>query len=157
MLVAKRNDGKSIEILVHDALFEHQTTRKSGFIRLYDATSSGGRGHAQKGDFLWLLDKAVLIECKSSEIGADLMTLVKGSKTSRDQVARHRLWHVSGHPSIYIHADLITREVKVYCGKSVVERMADKQATLKLVGVGGMSNLSKLLKDTEDYLTGEDK
>lgn len=152
--MAKQNNGKTLEQAVHSALLEHQTHHKSGFIRFHDATSSGGRGHAQKGDFLWLLSKAVLIECKSTETGADLITLVKKSKTSREQVARHRLWHVSGHPSIYIHADLITREVKAYCGESVVDKVQDSRKTLKLVGVSGLSSVEQLLTDIQCYLDG---
>jgi hypothetical protein len=148
--MAKRNDGKELEGKLHDALLKHQEQSKTNFVRLHDATSSGGRGFAQPGDFIWLVpNMGVLIECKSSDVGADLLQLIKSSKKSRDQVPRHRLWHIAQHPSVYVHANLMIREVKAYCGKSVCDALTNKtnNRQLRLLGVRGMSDLGGLLDD----------
>lgn len=127
-----KNDGKALENAVREALKAHQETNQSFFYRFYDTTSARGNFLPESpGDFMWLLPEgAVLVECKSTEKGADILTMIKGSKTSKAQIPRHRIWHRTGHPSIYIWADLVTREVAIYDGVSVVQAHLNKDKEL---------------------------
>lgn len=152
--MAKNNDGKELEVKLQDALKRHQAEHKTNFVRFYDATSSGGRGHAQAGDYLWMIPgQGVLIECKSSEVGTDLLTLIRSSKTSRAQIARHHIWHIAQHPSVYFYLDLVTREVQAYCGKSVVlAANSGKKDQLTLISVGGLNTLDRILNEVADHI-----
>ena len=120
-----RNDGKKLELAVQEALRFHQTASKLHFFRMYDATSSGGRGHAQDGDFVWLLpNKAMLIECKSTETSKDLLALIKSNSKNKQQLMRHKLWHLSGHSSLYVYGNLLSQQVATYTGESVMEMVS---------------------------------
>jgi hypothetical protein len=147
-LRAKRNDGKELESRLSAALLQHQTTHKSTYLRFYDAVSSGGRGHAQSGDFLWAMPaNAVLIECKSSETGADIISLIKSSKTSKSQLPKHRLWHIAGNLSLYVYANIITREVCFYDGISVLVAVkSGNREDLKILGVCTLTSIFYLLE-----------
>lgn len=158
--MAKRNDGKDLENKLNEALVEHQAKFKSHFFRLYDATSSGGgRGHRQDGDFIWLAPAdTVLLECKSTEVRTPLLQLLKGSKTSKNQIAKHSLWHIAGRKTVYVYADLITQEVIAYCGYSVlaaVRAPARKPVALVTIGARSLRSIGSLLLDIETYLKGE--
>lgn len=150
-----KNDGKELEAAVQAAFKRHQETHKTNFVRFYDATSSGGRGHSQAGDFLWMLPaNGVLVECKSSETGADLLALIRSSKTSRAQIARHKIWHLAQHSSVYFYLDLVTRTVQAYCGKSVVVAARNnKQDQLQLISVGGLTSMDRILTEVAAYFT----
>jgi len=150
-----RNDGKYLEGLVQDALKEHHLYQKSQYLRMYDQTSTGGRGFSQPGDFLWFIPgQAVLIECKSTAVAKPLLSLIRSSKNSKDQVPRHRLHHIAGHLSVYIHGDLLNKTVSVYDGRKIVEaidkKLKDVEAFLirDLPDVGGL--LPGILKYTQE-------
>lgn len=139
------NNGKDLEQRLQSALFAYQETHNSHYFRLYDATSSGGKGHRNPGDFVWLVTKAVLIECKSTENGTCLLESIRRSKNSRQQTARHELWHRSGHPSIYVFADILARIVTVYDGKSVLTALNKKTETPKLLATSGLYTIDTIL------------
>lgn len=149
-----KNDGKELERLVSKELSAHKSANNSHFIRFYDATSSGGgAGHRNAGDFQWLLPgAAVLIECKSTVRGdMDFYKLMMLSKKNIGQMARHRLWHRAGHPSIYIYADIVGGVVIVYGGCSVVAAIDNKDPfMLSILAVKGLNSLEGLFNEISD-------
>lgn len=146
-MARKKNDGKELENVLQAALTRHAEKYRTTFGRFYDATSSGGKGHTQSGDFFWLLKQSVLIECKSTDIGIDIVSLIRSSKTSRAQVARHRVWHLAGHPSVYFYLDTDTREVRAYDGRSIVAAVPDKRIDLLvLLAVSSVTRIDLLLE-----------
>lgn len=149
------NDGKELEGVTRDALKAHQKRHRSNFLRLYDSTTAKGAAMPpQPGDFVWLLpNAAVLIECKSTEKGTPILQLVKGSKTSRDQVPRHKVWHLSGHPSVYLWGDLTTRVLVAYLGASVVQAYEyNNKDYLKVVARGSFPSASSLVEQISDVI-----
>ena len=142
------NDGKLLESAVYAALFNHQHKHKSHFVRFFDQTSFGGRGHRLPGDFLWLLpNKAVLIECKSTVGAKNLVQLIKSTKKSVDQLPRHTLWHIAKHPSLYIYYSAEAAKVSAYCGESVIRAVRAKNFTLLVeLGCSGLRGVPQLLE-----------
>jgi hypothetical protein len=130
------NDGKWLEHKVQADLIKHKANHKSFFYRFYDTTSARGSFlPPSPGDFLWNYKSvSTLIECKSTATGKDLWQLINSSKTSKLQIPRHRMWHLSGCPSIYVWGNVETGEIKVYCGESVVEAFMSKDKT-KMKGI----------------------
>lgn len=153
-----RNDGKLLEDRVHEALRGYQADYPSHFIRFYDQTSSGGRGHRNAGDFLWLLPNvpAVLIECKSSAIGTPLVHMIKGSQVSRQQINRHRLWVRSGHIGIYVYANLLTEEVTVFASLDLLTEIDKRKPNpIKPLASGGLKNMESIFSDlAQDWVGG---
>lgn len=148
------NSGKKLEAAVQEALRLHQVQFKSHFFRLYDATSSGGRGHTQAGDFVWLARaEALLIECKSTETGKDLLQLVSSSKKNREQLPRHKVWNLSGHKSLYIYGNLLSQQTAIYWGLDVIAGVQNKHAILPVV-FGEFSNLPNQIKCVYAHLEG---
>lgn len=144
-----RNSGKLLEEKVAEVLRLHQAQQSSYFIRLYDATSSGGRGFKQPGDFIWLLpDKAVLIECKSTDTNLSFLELLK-SKTSKQQIPKHKIWQMSGHPSIYIYLNKLTQDVQVFDAVQVFNNFQDtkEKKDLNLIASGTLRFLDRILSD----------
>jgi len=150
-----RNDGKALEEATRRALQHHHLCAKSNFMRLYDATSSGGRGHAQGADFIWTIPNpkaAVLIECKSSAIGTSLLTLIRASKRGKEQVNKHRLHHISGHPSMYIYGNLLNDEVQIFDGKEVALAITTRQRGISPITTADMRSISASLNRVVEYL-----
>ena len=144
-----RNSGKLLEVKVSEALRKHQEQQGSHFIRLYDATSSGGRGYKQVGDFIWLLpDKAVLIECKSTDTGLSFSEILK-SKTSKEQIPHHKLWQMSGHPSIYIYLNQPTQDVQIFDAAQVFSIFSNTatKPVLNFMSSGTLRFLDRILSD----------
>lgn len=153
-----RNDGKLLEDKVHEVLRVYQESRPSHFIRFYDQTSSGGRGHRNAGDFLWLLPKvpAVLIECKSSAVGTPLINMVKGSQVSRQQLNRHRLWLRAGHIGIYVYADLMTKEVTVFASSDLLlETDKRKPNPIQPLASGDLNSMESIFLNLARFWVGE--
>jgi hypothetical protein len=151
-MVTTNNSGKKLELAVQEALRVHQGQFKSHFFRLYDATSSGGRGHTQAGDFVWLTcTEALLIECKSTETGKDLFQLVSSSKKNREQLPRHKVWNLSGHKSLYIYGNLLSQQTAIYWGMDVITCIQNKQ-TLTPVVFGEFRDLPKQIGCVYTYL-----
>lgn len=111
-----QNDGKYLEERWQEALQEFATGNPSYTLRLYDAHAARGMLPAQPGDFIWTMPgAAVLVECKSTEKGEPLKKLL-----DKQQIAKHRLWHRAGHPSLFVYGDLTTMESHLYDGRDVV-------------------------------------
>lgn len=158
--MAKRrsNDGKILEGKVRDALVAYVESSPALFHRFYDTTCAGSYLPAQPGDFMLLVPAradasaaAILLECKSTDAGCALMGMLTGDVAKR-QIAKHRLWHRAGHPSLYIWLDLGTNEVEIYCGRQVVAEFLDKTKGVWPAVAGDVSNLLGLLKDAVGVL-----
>lgn len=153
MVKPSRNDGKELERITQEALKQHHLKHKSNFYRLYDQTSTGGRGFASPGDFWWTVPGfAFLIECKSTTVCTPLLRLIRSSATSMKQVPRHKLHHISGHPSVYLYADLLNNEVIAYDGVSVVDAINNKHKKLTTISKSTMSEVGGLLNDIINYI-----
>ncbi len=148
-----RNDGKRLEQTIQAALQQHHLHNRSNFVRLYDQTSTGGRGFALPGDFYWFVPgNAILIECKSTAICKPLLSLVRSSKHSKDQIPRHRLHHLSGHPSVYLYGDLLNDEITAYDGESVVAAVNEKKKDLVIISKADMSSTGGLLDNIIQHI-----
>lgn len=119
-----KNAGKFFENKVSQVFREWCVQNHGFFYKFPDTYMARNVLSTQPGDFLWLIpDKAILLECKSTEIGANVWDMAKKTQT---QMAKHRLWHRSGHPSAYLHCDLRSREVSVVSGLDVIEGNKNK-------------------------------
>lgn len=130
-----RNDGSFLQNKLQGALKEHCKTFPCYWFRFYDSKSARGFLPAQPGDFLWLLPgQAVLIECKSStREKTTLVSLAHHGPVGKCQLAKHKLWHRAGHPSIYLYYNIPEDRLAWHNGKDVIAK--DKttifQGTLK--------------------------
>lgn len=117
--MSKSNDGTALQDKVQAALKAFCETRKAFFYRFPDTKAARGRYlPAQPGDFMLLLPgRAILIECKSTEVSAPLKKLLDPG-----QCGKHRLWWRSGHPSAFVYGDLQRNWVEWHDGRAVVER-----------------------------------
>lgn len=148
------NNGKWLEEVVQKALLAFSETNKSHFLRLYDQTSSGGRGYAQDGDMIWLVDgNAVLIECKSTDSGMSFVNLLK-SETSKKQLLRHRLWHRAGCQTLYFYGDKVAKFIAAYDGRQVVTAL-NEGGTPYLISIRNAQAIDELLITLQQYLKGD--
>ena len=74
-------------------------------------------------------NSAILIECKSTEVGTSLITLAHHGKVGKVQIAKHRLWHRAGHRTLYLYGDLAKDSYVWHSGQNVVRKINAPIAT----------------------------
>lgn len=120
-----KNNGELIQDKLQNVLSNFAAKSPSFDYRFYDTkTARSGFIPAQPGDFMLLIPNyAILIECKSSNAGVKLITMAHKGNVGKLQIAKHRMWHRSGHPSLYLYLDLKTNLIEWHCGKKVVKKI----------------------------------
>ena len=132
-----KNDGKLLETKIQQALVTF-TQHHPGFKhRFYDTKSAGNYLPAQPGDFFLLIpNRCLLIEAKSTTVGASILKLAWANK---QQLAKHKLWHRAGHPSWYAHLDVKEKILSWYKGEDILKRQA------KPIWSGGLNQIEDSL------------
>lgn len=121
------NDGTYLQDKLQEVLKTFTEYNRGFFYRFYDTKSTqGGFLPAQPGDFFLLVPAAgILIECKSTEVGTPLTTLAHHGKVGKRQIAKHRMWHRAGHPSLYLYYNFKTKIFEWHKGESVVAKKTE--------------------------------
>ena len=119
------NNGEILQDKLQRTLSQFTSKNKGFDYRFYDTkTARSGFVPAQPGDFMLLIpNNAVLIECKSTKVGTKLLTMAHKGNVGKLQIAKHRMWHRAGHPSLYLHLDLKTDAIEWHSGKNVVNKI----------------------------------
>jgi len=147
-----RNDGTSLQDKLQKALKEYCETSPAYWHRFPD-TKSAGRGNylkAQPGDYMLLVPgPCLLIECKSTMVGTGIISMAFHGGTGKNQIAKHRLWHRAGHPTLYLWGDLANKEVQWHSGRAVVKKIS------KPLVIGGLDNLLGTLPDVIKIISRE--
>jgi len=147
--MSKDNDGTYLQDKLQAALKPYSEMRKAFWHRFPDTKSAGGFRFLspQPSDYLFVAPGvALLIECKSTRVGADIITLAHHGDVGKRQIAKHKLWHRAGHPSLYLYGDLSIDVFHFYDGRDVVS----KNRSAKPVLIGAISSLPA-------YIAGIDK
>jgi len=146
-----RNNGKALEGQITAALKAYQADHAARCHRFADTTAAGGKFLGpQPGDFMLLVPGfSIMIEAKSTDCGAGLLSLIRSSANAKKQVAQHRMWHRAGHPSWYWWADVTAGEFRVYDGREVVRAQFGEAAPGSLGGLlaGGRLGKAGAVKD----------
>lgn len=140
----KVNDGTKIQDKLYSAMKSYVSTNPGFVYRFYDTKSAGSYLPAQPGDFFLLVPGGcLLIECKSSASGIQLLTMAHKSKV---QIAKHRLWHRAQHYSLYVYHDTRNDKVEWHLGSYVVNKMNNPR------WLGRLSNLEDSLSSVLESL-----
>jgi hypothetical protein len=124
----KTNDGSYLQDKLHDAMKDYAANHRGLSHRFPDTKSAGGNFlQAQPGDFFLLIPQgSILIECKSTVANATLLSLAWHGKVGKNQIAKHRLWHRAGHPSLYLFGNLTAGKLKAtfewHSGHNVIQK-----------------------------------
>lgn len=137
-----KNDGTRLQGILQQALQAFQERTPSFFHRFADTRSARAFLQVQPGDFLWLLPglPAILIEAKSTEVGASLVSLMTSG-----QCGKHRLWHRARHTSAFVYADFSRDLLEWHDGK---QALTHKSTAL---WVGDVSEAHKMLSYMKDF------
>ena len=136
-----KNDGKSAEHLVQDALKLLEKKHKATWVRLYDSTSAGyGKGGSlipqQPGDFIFTMEgKFALLEVKSSNRYACLAEGTMQSIFSENQILGARLWRRSGARAFCLYHYTTTGRSELWDMAWVIDAFLAPPRQRKLKGV----------------------
>lgn len=121
----KQNDGTYLQDELAKALKAYCEYNEGYFYRFYDTRSARVNYlPAQPGDYLLNVPGiSILIECKSTTVGASVVKMAWNNKITKNQMAKHRLWHRSGHPSLYLWGDLTNKTFEWHLGETVVSKV----------------------------------
>jgi len=120
--MTQKNDGKHLEGKLSEAL-KIFTSKQRGFNHRFPDTRTAKSGMLppMPGDYMLLIPgKAVLIEAKSTAVNTNILTLAHKNKV---QIANHRKWHRSCHPTLYLWMDLKNDTIEFHDGRNVVEKV----------------------------------
>lgn len=122
-----KNDGEYLQDVLQDALKKFSQYHKAFYYRFYDSKSTnGGYLPAQPGDYFLLVPgMCMLIECKSTKVTSPLLTLAHKGEVGKRQIAKHKLWHRAGNPSLYLYGNLANKVLEWHLGTRVVEKVAE--------------------------------
>jgi hypothetical protein len=139
--MAQVNDGDYLQAKLYSALADYVRYQPGFKYRFYDTKSTRGSFlPAQPGDFFLLVPEACfLIECKSSVAGVSLLSMAFKGAVGKNQIAKHRMWHRAGHPSLYLYLDLASNRIEWHTGVNVVNKKNQP------VWTGQLSDLSDSL------------
>ena len=120
----KHNDGSFLQDKLADALKWYCEYHPAYWHRFPDTKSARGNFiKAQPGDFFLLVPGvSILIECKSTQASARLLSLAWHGPVGKGQLGKHRLWLRSGHPSLYLYGDLVTGIFEWHSGNEVLNK-----------------------------------
>ena len=120
-----RNNGELLEGKLKLTLKTLQSKTKSFGHRFPDTkTARSGILPPQPGDYMILVPgNAVLIECKSTNANTNLLSMAHKGEVGLRQIAHHRIWHRSGHPSLYLWMNIKRDIIEWHDGKNVVEKV----------------------------------
>ena len=99
------NSWKEFHDLVWDAINVLKTEQGAFSYAFPDSYAARGQFmQAQPGDMMLLWPRrAILIEVKYSEVHLDILSMLKSEGAhAKRQLAKHRLWHRAGHPSLFV-------------------------------------------------------
>ena len=119
------NDGSYLQDELAEALKHYMSYYPAFYWRWPDTKSARGNFlKAQPGDFgLLIPEHCFLIECKSSVVHASLLSLAHHGKVGKNQIAKHRMWHRSGHYSLYLYGDVTHDTYEWHSGQNVVRKI----------------------------------
>jgi penicillin-binding protein-related factor A (putative recombinase) len=144
--LANTNDGKALEGKLQETL-KTFASKQRGFNHRFPDTRTARSGiiPSQPGDYMLLVPgKAILIEAKSTITEAHIFTLAHKNKV---QIAQHRKWHRSCHPSLYLWMDLKHDIIEFHDGRNIVEKVD------KPLFVGKSKDMLSALKKIVEDLT----
>jgi hypothetical protein len=150
MAEKKVNDGTELQAKLQKALKEY-TSKQAGTWHRFPDTKSARLNfiQSQPGDFFLLVPgMSVLIECKSSVVGEALLNLAYHGEVGRRQIAKHKLWHRAGHPSLYLYGDMRGKQKMFawHLGTDVVAKVSDPKV------IGCITALEESLPNILSYL-----
>jgi hypothetical protein len=150
----KTNDGSYLQDKLAKVLKDYSANHKGLMHRFPDTKSAGGNFlQAQPGDFFFLVPQgSILIECKSTVANATLLSLAWHGKVGKNQIAKHRLWQRSGHPSLYLFGNLTEGERKAtfewHHGINVINKKYSPLSSGRIPELGG--SIPDLLNNLKD-------
>lgn len=141
------NDGTALQDILQDSLKQYCELNPSFFYRFPDTKSARGLYlKSTPSDFLWsAFGYVFLVECKSTRAGTPLITMAHHGDVGKRQVAKHRLWHRSGQPSLYLWADLVGERFEWHSGQDVVSKSKSPVLVGSLSSRGGAADLYESL------------
>jgi hypothetical protein len=148
---SRKNDGTPLQDKLAKALKTYSEYHPAYWHRFPDTKSAGGNYlQAQPGDYLLAAPVGViLIECKSTVVGARVLTLAHHGTVGKNQIAKHRLWHRAGQPSAYLWGDMVKEQIEWHWGFNVVKKIDKPILIADLKGLGSsIATLISLVKDT---------
>ena len=148
--------GKWFEDKIQAALKEIQSKRNAMCHRYPDTRAARNPLPAQPGDFLLTIDsKAILIEAKCSSVHSCLRSGFS-DLWPKGEVAFHRLWHRSGHPSWVMFCDYTTERVDIWYGRDIATARAQGKrlpAGVEPLCSGTVSNIKDTMLEAVLRLT----
>ena len=132
------NDGTYTQNELQKVLKTFCEFNRAMFHRFPDTKSAGGHFlQNQPGDYLLNVPgKSILIECKSSMVGTKVHVLAHKGKVGKTQIAQHRKWHRSGHPSLYLYYNFMNQLFSWHQGVDVVNKSSSS------IWQGGLKELA---------------
>lgn len=142
--MSKDNDGTYAQDKLQAALKAYCQAHKGFYHRFPDTKSAGMFTFLkpQPADYLFVFPGcSLLIECKSTKVGERIVTMAHHGEVGKRQVAKHKLWHRAGHPSLYLLYDYTLERFKFYDGRDV----AWKRLALFPIVDGSIAQLEKIM------------
>lgn len=118
------NDGTYAQDELQKVLKTFCEYNTAMFHRFPDTKSAGGHFlQNQPGDYMLNVPgKSILIECKSSTVETKVHVLAHKGKVGKNQIAQHRKWLRSGHPSLYLYYNFKRKLFSWHNGLDVINK-----------------------------------
>jgi len=123
------NDGKQTEKLASEAFKIILSNKEGVFTRLYDTKSSGRFLPPSPGDFMGgCLGKAVLFECKSSDVKKSFSDCDVKSYVEPTQFGYHKLWLIAGNVGLFLFESIPYKSAELWSSTSVMSMYRGEKA-----------------------------